>query len=65
MSDPQPDDHQEVSWGRFQFMPCSGREVERGKNLRMKRWSLVIDVEKCEGCHNCFLACKDEHVGNK
>ncbi len=30
----------------------------------MKRWSLVIDVEKCEGCHNCFLACKDEHVGN-
>jgi Fe-S-cluster-containing dehydrogenase component len=30
----------------------------------MRRWNLVIDIEKCEGCHNCFLACKDEHVGN-
>jgi Fe-S-cluster-containing dehydrogenase component len=30
----------------------------------MKRWSLIIDVEKCEDCNNCFLACKDEHVGN-
>lgn len=25
---------------------------------------MVIDVEKCENCNNCFLACKDEHVGN-
>ncbi len=30
----------------------------------MKGWYLVIDVEKCENCNNCFLACKDEHVGN-
>ena len=30
----------------------------------MKQWSLMIDIEKCEGCHNCFLACKDEHVDN-
>jgi Fe-S-cluster-containing dehydrogenase component len=30
----------------------------------MKKWHLIIDVEKCENCHNCFLACKDEHVGN-
>ncbi len=30
----------------------------------MKKWNLVIDVEKCEGCNNCFMACKDEHVGN-
>lgn len=30
----------------------------------MKTWYLVIDVEKCENCQNCFLACKDEHVGN-
>ncbi len=30
----------------------------------MKKWHLVIDVEKCENCHNCFLACKDEHVDN-
>jgi Fe-S-cluster-containing dehydrogenase component len=31
----------------------------------MKKWNLVIDVEKCNGCFNCFLACKDEHVGNE
>lgn len=31
----------------------------------MKRYRLVIDVEKCENCNNCFLACKDEHVGNE
>jgi len=30
----------------------------------MKKWMLIIDVEKCESCHNCFLSCKDEHVGN-
>lgn len=29
-----------------------------------KKWNLVIDVDKCENCNNCFLACKDEHVGN-
>lgn len=30
----------------------------------MKKWGLTIDVEKCEDCNNCFLACKDEHVDN-
>ncbi len=30
----------------------------------MDKWSLVIDVAKCEECNNCFLACKDEHVDN-
>ena len=25
---------------------------------------MIIDIEKCEDCNNCFLACKDEHVGN-
>ncbi len=31
----------------------------------MKNWYLIIDVEKCENCNNCFLACKDEHVWNE
>ena len=26
--------------------------------------ALVIDISKCNGCHNCQIACKDEHVGN-
>ncbi|HUH60801.1 MAG TPA: 4Fe-4S dicluster domain-containing protein [Candidimonas sp.] len=30
----------------------------------MKKWNLVIDVEKCENCNNCALATKDEHIGN-
>jgi Fe-S-cluster-containing dehydrogenase component len=30
----------------------------------MKRWFWIIDVEKCENCNNCYLACKDEYVDN-
>jgi Fe-S-cluster-containing dehydrogenase component len=30
----------------------------------MKKYYVIIDVEKCENCQNCFLSCKDEHVGN-
>ena len=30
----------------------------------MARYGLLIDVAKCNGCYNCFLACKDEHCGN-
>jgi Fe-S-cluster-containing dehydrogenase component len=30
----------------------------------MARQSLLIDVTKCTGCYNCFLACRDEYYGN-
>jgi Fe-S-cluster-containing dehydrogenase component len=30
----------------------------------MARYGMVVDVGKCNGCYNCFLACKDEHCGN-
>ena len=30
----------------------------------MERLSLLIDVTKCSGCHNCFLACRDEYYDN-
>ena len=30
----------------------------------MKKWNLVIDVDNCNNCHMCSLACKDEFVGN-
>jgi Fe-S-cluster-containing dehydrogenase component len=30
----------------------------------MKQKYIVFDVEKCVGCYNCLMACKDEHVGN-
>jgi len=28
------------------------------------KWALFIDVAKCHNCRNCYIACKDEHVGN-
>ncbi len=30
----------------------------------MVRLGLLIDITKCSGCHNCFLACRDEYYGN-
>jgi Fe-S-cluster-containing dehydrogenase component len=38
------------------------RTIER--NERMKKWNLVIDVGLCHDCNDCFLADKDEFVGN-
>ncbi len=26
--------------------------------------AFIIDISKCNGCYNCQIACKDEHVGN-
>jgi Fe-S-cluster-containing dehydrogenase component len=30
----------------------------------MARLSILIDVTKCSGCYNCFLACRDEYYNN-
>lgn len=30
----------------------------------MKKWNLIIDCALCHDCNNCFLADKDEFVGN-
>ncbi|OFW62117.1 MAG: hypothetical protein A2133_05455 [Actinobacteria bacterium RBG_16_64_13] len=30
----------------------------------MKKWNLVIDVDRCMDCNDCFLADKDEFTGN-
>ncbi len=30
----------------------------------MSRFSILIDVNKCNGCYNCFLSCRDEYYGN-
>ena len=34
------------------------------KGTRVKKWNLVIDVALCHDCNDCFLADKDEFVGN-
>lgn len=31
---------------------------------KAKKWGLVIDVTRCDGCGSCLLAVKDEYVGN-
>ncbi|XFO68983.1 hypothetical protein SPSIL_052110 [Sporomusa silvacetica DSM 10669] len=46
-------------------MSCSDQDMERKGCSWMKKWHLIIDVEKCEDCNNCHMACKDEHVGNE
>jgi Fe-S-cluster-containing dehydrogenase component len=28
------------------------------------KYGMVIDVNKCTGCYNCFLACRDEYAEN-
>ena len=30
----------------------------------MSKWNMIVDVARCENCHNCTLAVKDEHVDN-
>lgn len=30
----------------------------------MSRYGILIDIKKCSGCYNCFLACRDEFYGN-
>jgi len=30
----------------------------------MARYAMLFDIDKCSGCYNCFMACKDEHCGN-
>ncbi len=28
------------------------------------KWNLIVDVERCDNCRVCFLAAKDEYIGN-
>jgi Fe-S-cluster-containing dehydrogenase component len=30
----------------------------------MKKWTLIVDVARCNGCYNCVLADQDEHIDN-
>lgn len=30
-----------------------------------KKYGIVVDITRCNGCYNCFLACRDEHCGNE
>jgi len=28
------------------------------------KWNMIVDISGCDNCRNCFLATKDEHIGN-
>jgi Fe-S-cluster-containing dehydrogenase component len=30
----------------------------------VKKYGMIVDVTRCNGCYNCFLACRDEYCGN-
>jgi len=30
----------------------------------MAKYGMVINISRCNGCYNCFLACRDEYCGN-
>ena len=31
----------------------------------MKKWNLIVDVERCHNSNNCFLSVADEYMGNE
>jgi Fe-S-cluster-containing dehydrogenase component len=35
-----------------------------GLEKMAKKYGLVIDITRCNGCYNCFLSCRDEYCGN-
>jgi Fe-S-cluster-containing dehydrogenase component len=30
----------------------------------VKKYGMIMDVTRCNGCYNCFLSCRDEYCGN-
>jgi len=30
----------------------------------VKKYGMIVDITRCNGCYNCFLACRDEFCGN-
>ena len=30
----------------------------------MARYGMLINIDRCNGCYNCYMACRDEFVGN-
>jgi Fe-S-cluster-containing dehydrogenase component len=30
-----------------------------------RKWNMIVDVARCNNCRVCFLAVKDEHIGNE
>ncbi len=34
------------------------------QNTNKPKWNMIVDVERCDNCRACFLAVKDEHIGN-
>jgi Fe-S-cluster-containing dehydrogenase component len=37
---------------------------QEGHRRMTAKWNMIIDIEKCNGCYNCFISTKDEYTGN-
>lgn len=44
---------------------CFGEPGKRKGLVFMTRYGMVVDITRCNGCYNCFLACRDEYCGNE
>ena len=58
---PVADDVEERARHGAQLLSRGDGEVG---GLSMTRYGMVMDVTRCNGCYNCFLACKDEYLRN-
>jgi Fe-S-cluster-containing dehydrogenase component len=47
-----------------QVQPRAEIDSEVEGRSQMTRYGIVMDVTRCNGCYNCFLACRDEYCGN-
>src|SRR5450756_433020 len=54
--------HPDLDRDGAELLPHPGGEV--GGGGPMKKWHLIIDVARCHDCNDCFLADRDEFVGN-
>src|SRR4030042_5993572 len=41
----------------------SYRDCKMG-GIKMARYGMLINIDRCNGCYNCYMACRDEFVGN-
>ncbi len=58
-------DYPKPSPGTTTRLPaCTSTRWVEGGEVVMAKKVFVIDMAKCNGCHNCQIVCKDEHVAN-
>ncbi|WP_291329435.1 4Fe-4S dicluster domain-containing protein [Desulfovibrio sp. UCD-KL4C] len=39
--------------------------MQQNKESKTAKWHIIVDVEKCENCNNCYMTLLDEYVDNE